>query len=273
MADSNVAMMCGDYQLEQAPGEESEADTQFEYISALLRQIPATDNIVFHFRPLNCKYIDTFFIALSQFGSQEQFDELCVDLDGGDPKPQIRFANVYTTFNITNYMSFEDIEFTGEDLFARVEGDHGETYDGGWEDLDQGILAFIPMRKCEVRKEPTQFFSKLDLRTVNAGRLSGLTPTTPHRLECDDGWNATAQRPPGEVDDRCFPGGDEVDSGTLFCGGEPYDENFFVSDGSVYYKRHKVIFNLYAFDAMRSNRQHAPTLVLERCDFKYFMQN
>jgi hypothetical protein len=35
-----------------------------------------------------------------------------------DPKPQIRLANPYTYFNITNYALFENIDFTGEDLFA-----------------------------------------------------------------------------------------------------------------------------------------------------------
>ena len=35
-------------------------------------------------------------------------------------------------------------------------------------------------------------------------------------------------------------------------------------------KRHKVLFNLYAFDAVFSNRTHAPTLNLINCDFKYF---
>ena len=34
--------------------------------------------------------------------------------------------------------------------------------------------------------------------------------------------------------------------------------------------RHRVIFNLYAFDSMRSIREHAPTLILKNCDFKYF---
>ena len=35
-------------------------------------------------------------------------------------------------------------------------------------------------------------------------------------------------------------------------------------------KRHQVLFNLYAFDGVRSNRTHTPTLNLINCDFKYF---
>ena len=37
--------------------------------------------------------------------------------------------------------------------------------------------------------------------------------------------------------------------------------------------RHKVLFNLYAFDSLRSNRTHAPTLNLVNCDFKYFLDD
>lgn len=37
-----------------------------------------------------------------------------------------------------------------------------------------------------------------------------------------------------------------------------------------YVKRHKVLFNLYAFDSVHSDRTHAPTLNLYNCTFKYF---
>ena len=40
-----------------------------------------------------------------------------------------------------------------------------------------------------------------------------------------------------------------------------------------YPDRHKVLFNLYAFDTVRSNRTHAPTLNLVNCDFKYFLDD
>ena len=40
-----------------------------------------------------------------------------------------------------------------------------------------------------------------------------------------------------------------------------------------YPERHKVLFNLYAFDSVRSNRTHAPTLNLVNCDFKYFLDD
>ena len=38
----------------------------------------------------------------------------------------------------------------------------------------------------------------------------------------------------------------------------------------LYYDRHNVLFNLYAFDGFRSNRNHAPELNLIDCDFMYF---
>ena len=45
-------------------------------------------------------------------------------------------------------------------------------------------------------------------------------------------------------------------------------------EGKFYYPhRHKVLFNLYAFDTVRSNRTHSPTLNLINCDFKYFLNN
>ena len=45
-------------------------------------------------------------------------------------------------------------------------------------------------------------------------------------------------------------------------------------EGKFYYPhRHKVLFNLYAFDTVRSNRTHSPTLNLINCDFKYFLDD
>ena len=38
----------------------------------------------------------------------------------------------------------------------------------------------------------------------------------------------------------------------------------------IYYDRHNVLFNLYGFDAYRSERTHSPELNLINCDFKYF---
>ena len=40
-----------------------------------------------------------------------------------------------------------------------------------------------------------------------------------------------------------------------------------------YFIRHRVLFNLYSFDKVRSNNTHTPTLELDNCDFKYFLGN
>ena len=45
--------------------------------------------------------------------------EECIDVSGGD-RAKIRLANPHTYFNITNYARFENIEFTGEDMFAKA---------------------------------------------------------------------------------------------------------------------------------------------------------
>ena len=77
----------------------------------------------------------------------------------------------------------------------------------------------------------------------------------------------------------------ELESVRGGCQGEPYHTDFFDKtvyhyDSSVYYywyigvhyvKRHNVLFNLYSFDSLSSNRTHAPTLNLHNCDFKYFL--
>ena len=75
------------------------------------------DNVKFYIRPLECKLAKTYFLEMERFGSEEAFYENCVDLEAGDPKPQIRIHGS-TAFNITNFAQFENIEFTGEDNYV-----------------------------------------------------------------------------------------------------------------------------------------------------------
>lgn len=67
-------------------------------------------------------------------------------------KAQIRIANPYTYFNITNYARFENIEFTGEDLFASA------TYEGAPMGFmgDLGILAYMPFVKCQIEQDASK---------------------------------------------------------------------------------------------------------------------
>ena len=71
---------------------------------------------------MDCKYIDTYLFGLTD-RDLAAFEKYCIDVENGE-KAQIRIANEYTYFNITNFAEFRDIEFTGEDLFASA------TYDG-----------------------------------------------------------------------------------------------------------------------------------------------
>ena len=70
----------------------------------------------------------------------------------GGEKAQIRLANPNTYFNITKYARFENIEFTGEDLFAVATNRTGslQGFMG-----NQGILAFMPFTKCSIKDDPS----------------------------------------------------------------------------------------------------------------------
>ena len=139
-----VAIMCADlYNNDQ---------TDYSYVSNFMKPIPSADNVKLNFRPLDCSYTDSFFILKERYGNAATFDSNCVNFEEGDSKPQIRISNTYTYFNITNFAYFENIAFTGEDLFAKlyqhnaIEAfEHKSTFN-----LEQGPLAFIPKTKCVV---------------------------------------------------------------------------------------------------------------------------
>ena len=83
--------------------------------------MPAVDTFRFYFRPMDCSYVNSFFTPLKKYAENETlFYENCVNFTAGDPKPQIRVANTFTYFNISNYAQFENISFTGEDLLATL---------------------------------------------------------------------------------------------------------------------------------------------------------
>ena len=75
------------------------------------------DNVKFYVRPLECKLSDDYFRDLEKFGSEDLLWENCVDFDAGDAKPQIR-VHGRSSFNITNFAQFENVEFTGEDTLV-----------------------------------------------------------------------------------------------------------------------------------------------------------
>ena len=113
-----------------------------------------------------------------------------------DPKPQIRIANPYTYFNITNYALFENIDFTGEDLFAEITRGSEGGFMQPW-----GAMGFFPSTKCTVKEEPKTTFDNLKFKT-------GMNPsrTNPEfQYRCTTGVDTDTMWPPYEVDDRCFP--------------------------------------------------------------------
>ena len=133
---------------------------------------PHSDKVKFFFRPLKCSYLNKYFLNYENYFTLDEFNSVCVS--DSDPKPQIRFANTHTYFNITNEMSFEDIEFTGEDLFARVY-QQADRYSYTTYDSEQKNLAFLPFSKCTVTREPTQFHSKLEFNAPGTSFVSSLT--------------------------------------------------------------------------------------------------
>ena len=100
-------------------------------------------------------------------------------------------------------------------------------------------------------------------------------------------FNATASNVTNQTDTLCDASTPTTNKGPRSCYGEPAHADFFAKspwdfEFSVvadlltryyYPDRHKVLFNLYAFDSVRSNRTHAPTLNLVNCDFKYFLND
>ena len=60
------------------------------------------------------------------------------------------------------------------------------------------------------------------------------------------------------------------------CPGEPYHEDFFVrdSESDLFFKRHKVLFNLYNFDGLSAmHPDNVTTLAFKNCTFQYFLDD
>lgn len=74
--------------------------------------------------------------------------------------------------------------------------------------------------------------------------------------ECVNDFNRTAVEPPDAIDERCNPPDYDatVSPNSANCRGDPYHDSFFEYSeaNSLFTKRHKVLFNLYAFDSTRT---------------------
>ena len=99
------------------------SEDNIEVVNTFLERPYTTDNIKFRIAAMDCAHKME---QIAVFGAENAiFDENCVDVKGGE-KAQIRIANPYTSFNITNDAVFENIEFTGEDLFANITDSENE---------------------------------------------------------------------------------------------------------------------------------------------------
>lgn len=118
-----------------------------DLIPKLVNKPSKLDTMRISILAMDCAYRDSMLSSTLENDSEarEIFNKNCVDVAGGE-KVQIRLANPHTYFNVTNYMRFENIEFTGEDLFAEaMYNDKPMGFMDQW-----GILAFMPFNKCQV---------------------------------------------------------------------------------------------------------------------------
>ena len=71
-------------------------------------------------RPLECNLKTTYFLNIGDWGPEDVFDEVCIDFEAGDSKPEIR-VHGRAMFNITNFAHFENVTFSGIDAMATIE--------------------------------------------------------------------------------------------------------------------------------------------------------
>ena len=88
-----------------------------------------------HIKAADCDYVNNELISLKG-DDLVAYKSNCVDVAKGE-KAQIRISHPWTYFNITNQVQFENIEFTGEDLFASATYSTGGT---NYEFMDQWNL-------------------------------------------------------------------------------------------------------------------------------------
>ena len=78
--------------------------------------------------------------------------------------------------------------------------------------------------------------------------------------ECVEAFKREENLPPDAVDARCFADLYKVSPNSSTCSGDPYHEKFFEysEQNQLFTKRHKVLFNLYAFDQLRTVKVSPP---------------
>ena len=127
----------------------------------------------------------------------------------------------------------------------------------------------MPFTKCSV-VEDAKKISTIDDIWIN--KMNHLKMTNFEYI-CNSTFVKENMKPPSAIDERCFPPVYSVNPVSDSCTGEPHHSDFFTYSARNKYftKRHKVLFNLYAFDPMRTTNKNPPKLEIVNCSFKYFV--
>ena len=103
--DTNFAILCSD------PARKTDIA---DLTNRMIVKPQTADNLKVSFLAMDCAYQYTYFSTKT---IDANFNKHCVNVAAGE-RVEIRIASPYTYFNITNIAHFENIDFTGEDLFA-----------------------------------------------------------------------------------------------------------------------------------------------------------
>lgn len=127
----------------------------------------------------------------------------------------------------------------------------------------------MPFTKCTVREDPWKISTIDDIWLYQMNHLK----MNNFEYTCESNFVKATNKPPSAIDERCFPPEYLVNPVSDSCTGEPHHSDFWhYSAKNLYFtKRHKVLFNLYAFDPMRTTNKNPPKLEIVNCSFKYFV--
>jgi hypothetical protein len=183
--------------------------------------------------------IRSYFKNIGSYGSSSLFYSNCLDFKLGEI-PEIRIASNHSTFNVTNFAHFENLLFTGVDMLAV---DQSET--------PGCVYSYIPAKKCEFTTEPNSVVADLDLNVASNSMSCSYTCQVDGHLSTYDQYNPSNLLNFKMQNSNCSANTTGM-RGVSKCSGSPYHEDYFKTNNQYYFKRHAVLFNLYAFDGINS---------------------
>ena len=174
----------------------------------------------------------------------------------------VHVLDSYVNFNITGSMTFENIEFRGENALAAP-------IDPTLTTFLHPPMATIPSKKCRVTTAPDGKHTALGFTLE-----TGVAPLV-GKFACSDSTFEAASIPM-KTNVTCAQTNfwSTTIGSVRSCSGEPYHSDFFTFDTVTHipYKRHRVLFNLYNWDPRRSySPQSRASLTLKDCKFEYFL--